>query len=149
MFSRCSGISQQRRVNVSVVDNFEKYDFLNGTKFLTLVIWLVKEHEVAFWPVCFLNFELFLFIVKELTVPYFHVLLWCSKPSNKRNEKSWHAHNVLVFFVLNKISLTYSVVSEDRRWKEKPGMNRFYRVYSLTCPAHMQIYWNIRKCLYK
>ena len=48
MFSRCSGISQQRRVNVSVVDNFEKYDFFNGTKFLTLVILLVKEHEVAF-----------------------------------------------------------------------------------------------------
>ena len=71
MFSRCSGISQMRRVNVSVVDNFEKYDFFNGTKFLTLAIWLVEEHEVAMAPafrrVCFLNFELFLFIVKELT----------------------------------------------------------------------------------
>ena len=49
----------------------------NGTKFLTLVISLVEEHEVAmaaaFRPVCFLNFELFLFIVKELTVSYFQV----------------------------------------------------------------------------
>ena len=41
------------------------------------------------------------------------------------------------------------MVSEDRRWKEKHGMNRFYRVYSLTCPAAMQIYWNKRKCLHK
>ena len=41
------------------------------------------------------------------------------------------------------------MVSEDRRRKEKPGMNRFYRAYSLTCPAAMQIYWNKRKCLHK
>ena len=27
----------------------------------------------AFRPVCFLNFELLLFLVKELTVPYFQV----------------------------------------------------------------------------
>ena len=25
------------------------------------------------------------------------------------------------------------MVSEDRRWKEKPGMSKFYRAYSLTC----------------
>ena len=31
----------------------------------------------------------------------------------------------------------------------KAYMNRFYRAYSLTCPAAMQIYWNKRKCLYK
>ena len=41
------------------------------------------------------------------------------------------------------------MVSEDRRRKEKPGMSRFYRAYSLTCPAAMQIYWNKRKCLHK
>ena len=28
-------------------------------------------------------------------------------------------------------------------------MNRLCRVYSLTCQAAMQIYWNKRKCLYK
>ena len=48
----------------------------NGIKFLTVVIWLV-EHEVAmalaFRPMCFLNFELFLFLVKEPAVPYFQV----------------------------------------------------------------------------
>ena len=52
---------------------FEKYDF----RFLTVVISLVEEDEVAmapaFRPICFLNFELFLFIVKELTVLYFQV----------------------------------------------------------------------------
>ena len=41
------------------------------------------------------------------------------------------------------------MVSEERRWKEKPDMNRFDRAYSLTCPAAMQIYWNKRKCLHK
>ena len=43
----------------------------NGTKCSTVVISLVEEHEVAmapaFRPVCFLNFELFLFIVTERT----------------------------------------------------------------------------------
>ena len=36
-----------------------------------------------------------------------------------------------------------------RLLKEKPGMNRFYRAYSLTCPASMQIYCKKRKCLQK
>ena len=48
-----------------------------GSKFLTVVIRLVEENEVAMAPgfrsVCFLNFRLFLFRVKELTVPYFQV----------------------------------------------------------------------------
>ena len=41
------------------------------------------------------------------------------------------------------------MILEDRQWKEKPGMKRFYKGYSLTCPAAMQIYWNKRKCLLK
>ena len=41
------------------------------------------------------------------------------------------------------------MVPEERRWKEKLGITRFYRAYSLTCPAAMQIYWNKRKCLHK
>ena len=41
------------------------------------------------------------------------------------------------------------MVSEDRRRKEKPGKNRFYREFLFTCPAAMQIYWNKRKCLHK
>ena len=52
---------------------FEKYDF----RFLTVVISLVEEDEVAmapaFRPMCFLNFELLLFIVEKLTAPYFQV----------------------------------------------------------------------------
>ena len=51
----------------------------NGIKFFTVAISLVEEHEVvmalAFRRLCFLNFELFLFIVKELTVTYFQVLM--------------------------------------------------------------------------
>ena len=100
-----------------------------------MVIRLVEEHEVAmapvFRPVCFLNFELFLFIVKELTVPYFQVF------------------NSLVAVTSTMINNFPFIVPEDRRRKEKPGMNRFYRAYSLACPAAMQIYWNKRKCLHK
>ena len=36
------------------------------------------------------------------------------------------------------------MVSEDRRWKEKTGVKRFYGAYSLTCPAALQIYWKKR-----
>ena len=49
----------------------------NGTKFSTVVIWLDEEHEVTMarlsTGVFFMNFELYLFIVKELAVPYFQV----------------------------------------------------------------------------
>ena len=41
------------------------------------------------------------------------------------------------------------MVYEDRRRTEKPGVNTFYRAYSLTFPGAMQIYWNKRKCLHK
>ena len=41
------------------------------------------------------------------------------------------------------------MVSEYRRRKEKPGMQRFYRASSLACPAVMQFYWNKIKCLLK
>ena len=41
------------------------------------------------------------------------------------------------------------MVSEDRRWKEKPGMNTFYGLFRLTCRAAMQIYWNKGKCLHE
>ena len=51
----------------------------NGTKFLTVVISLVEEHEVAMAPdsrpVCFLNFELVLFIMKEPSVSYLEFLM--------------------------------------------------------------------------
>ena len=42
-----------------------------------VVIWVVVEHDVAmalaFRRVRFLNFQMFLFTVKELKVPYFQV----------------------------------------------------------------------------
>ena len=41
------------------------------------------------------------------------------------------------------------MVSEDRQQKETPGMNRFYRAYSLTRPAAVQICWTKRKCLHR
>ena len=71
----------------------------------------------AFGPVCFLNFELFLFIVKELTVPYFQVF-------NERVVKV-----AVTSTIINNCPL---MVSEDRRWKEKLGINRFYGVYAVT-----------------
>ena len=52
-----------------------KFCVFNSANILTVVIWLVEEHKVAmalaFRPVCLLNFRLFLFRVKEQTVPYF------------------------------------------------------------------------------
>ena len=81
---------------------------------------------------CFLKFELlFLFVLKELTVPYFQVF------------------NSIVAITSTMINNFPFMVPEDRRRKEKPDMSRFYRAYSLTCPAAMQIYWNKRKCLHK
>ena len=82
----------------------------------------------------FLNFELFLFIVKELTVPYFQVF-------DERVVKV-----ALTSTIINNCPL---MVSEDQRWKGKPGINRFYGAYAVTWPAAMQIYWNKRKCLRK